>query len=144
MAKRILPTLALYGAALLLSVVILIGLFRLWRMNLHESFFYREDGLLALVWTKNTIETGWYLDKDRLGSPGTMDNRAFPISDSLHFVVMKGIAFFDRDASFVLNVYMLLTYVLSALSALFVFRHFGCSRSTALVGSQLFAFLPYS
>ncbi len=126
-----------------MSAAILIGLFHLWHVNLHESFFYGEDGLLSLIWTKNTVESGWYLDSDRLATPGTMDNRAFPISESLHFAVMKGIALFDRDASFVLNVYMLLTFPLSALTSLFVFRHFGCSRSTALLGSQLFAFLPY-
>jgi phosphoglycerol transferase len=141
--KRILTTAALYLAAALLSVAILIGLFRLWRMNLHESFFYREDGLLSLTWTKNTVENGWYLDSDRLGTPGTMDNRAFPISESLHFAVMKAIALFDRDPAFVLNFYVLLTFPLSALTSLFVFRHFGCSRSTSLIGSQLFAFLPY-
>src|SRR5260370_23476938 len=118
--KGVVKTAAYYTSAALISIGILVGVFRLWRTDLRHGFFDEFDGLLMLVWTKSTIETGWYLDNDRMGLPGAMDNRAFPVAESLHFAVMKGISLFDSDPVLVLNLYALLTFPLSALTSLFV------------------------
>src|SRR5262249_25476647 len=91
----------------------------------------------------STIENGWYLDNPSLGMPGELHYHDFPLADSLHFLIVKLLALCSRDHALVGNLYFLLTFPLAALSALFVFRRFQLAYGPALVGSLLFAFLPY-
>jgi phosphoglycerol transferase len=67
----------------------------------------------------------------------------YPLAESLHFGWLKVLIGLTGDPVSALNVYYLLTFPLAALAALFVFRHFQVSYGPALVGSLLFAFLPY-
>src|SRR5207249_8068612 len=62
---------------------------------------------------------------------------------SFHFLFLKAISLASKDSAFVLNFYFLLTFPLTTLSALMVFRRFQVSYGPGLVGSLLFAFTPY-
>jgi phosphoglycerol transferase len=132
-----------YVGAVLACMVVLIGSLRLWRADLHIPFVYSGDQLAVQMWAKGLIDNPWYLHNRLLSAPGTMEMEDYPIADSLHFLLMKAISLASRDSAFVLNVYFLLTFPLTTVSALMVFRRFQVSYGPALVGSLLFAFTPY-
>ena len=67
----------------------------------------------------------------------------FPLADNLHFFAIKLLSYVCGNWAAVLNLYFLLTFPLTTLSALIVFRRFGCGHLSSLLGSLLFAFLPY-
>jgi phosphoglycerol transferase len=132
-----------YAGAAALCVALLTCVYQLWKTDLTVPLEYCNDALLAEMFVQTVTENGWYLHNDRIGAPFGLDMHDFPVAESLHFAAIKGLAWIFDDPFVVLNLYFLLTFPLAALTALFVFRHFGCSYCPALVGSQLFAFLPY-
>lgn len=134
---------AAYGFAAALSLLVLVWAMRLWNADLRVPFIFWFDSLSFHALVKGTVENGWYLHNPRLGAPGGLDFHDYPMADSLHFVLIKLMALVWPDSAAVFNVYFVLTFPLATLSALFVFRHFGLAYVPALVGSQLFAFLPY-
>ncbi len=72
-----------------------------------------------------------------------MDLRDFPMADVLHFGILKALGAVFRDPVVVFNVYALLPFPLTALSAYFVLRRLRLGRLAALVPSVLYACLPY-
>src|SRR5262249_40293015 len=80
---------------------------------------------------------------DCLGAPFGQDLHDFPMADNLHFLLMKGIALAFPDAAVTFNVYLLLTFPLTTIAALFVLRRLGVSRPPAIVASLLYTFLAY-
>jgi phosphoglycerol transferase len=137
-------TLAAYLAAVLVCLILLVLVMKLWRVDLHVPFCYYWDGLFEGVWIKSVLDTGWYLENPYLGSPGTLDFHDWPMGhDNLHFLLVKFLAFFTSDFGLICNIYALLTFPLTTICSLFVFRRLGFSFGPALVGSLLFAFLPY-
>ena len=129
--------------ALVLCLVILTLAFRLWRIDLAVPIEYAQDGLIHLVWIKAIGEHGWYLHNPNLGAPTAMDMYDFPLVEGLHLFIMKVLYYLFGDAVVVGNVFYLLTYPLTTLSAMFVFRRFGVNSSISIVGGLLYAFQPY-
>jgi phosphoglycerol transferase len=68
---------------------------------------------------------------------------AYPAMENFHFVLIKLLSLFTSDHALVINLFYLLTFPLTALTALYFFRHFKFSFGPAVVGSLLYAFLPY-
>jgi phosphoglycerol transferase len=66
----------------------------------------------------------------------------FPLADGLFFLLLRAVSFVARDYARALNYYFLLTFPLTALTAVFAFRRFGASRVPAVAGALLYAFLP--
>jgi phosphoglycerol transferase len=104
---------------------------------------YQGDGLLYLAWVRTTLDEGWYLTNPRLGAPGVMDLRDFPLVDGLHFAAIKLIGLAAPGAGLCYNLYYLLTFPLTTLSALFSLRRLRIAYLPALTVSLLYAFLPY-
>src|SRR5439155_6861220 len=75
--------------------------------------------------------------------PGSGQLYAFPMADGLHFLLIKLLSFTGLGFGAAINLYCLLTFPLTALSSLFVLRHFRVSAAPALVASLLYTFLPY-
>ena len=132
-----------YAVAALVSLSILIGVQRLWRADLSVPFNYMGDAVANQLLIKGLIEHGWYLHNEAIGMPGGGDFHDHPMVDSLHFAMMKFISFFTTDHVRVFNLYYILTFPLTTLCSLFVFRRYGLSYAVALAGSVLYAFLPY-
>ncbi len=65
------------------------------------------------------------------------------MAESLHFLLIKAISLASRHSGKVMNLYFILTFPLTTLLALIVFRRFQVAYLPALVGSLLFAFTPY-
>lgn len=133
-----------YGGTVLVCVLLLVWALRLWRADLSVPILYDLDGLYYQSLFKGIVENGWYLFNDHLGQPGGMDLREFPISDGwCHYLIVKLLACTTHDYAVVFNLFYLLTFPLTAVSALFVLRRLGVSRLVAAVVSLLFTFLPF-
>ena len=133
-----------YAATLLLTVAALIVVLRLWKADLAIPLEYEGDALEAGLLVKGVVDTGWYLSNGFVGMPHGLDLRGFPFSANIiHFLTIKILAFFVSDWASVMNGFFLLTFPLTALSALFVFRRFKLAYAPSIAGSLLYAFLPY-
>ncbi len=142
-ANRRLKTLAEYAAAVALCLVILTCVMKLWRANARTPFEYGGDALFHGMVIKSIIDNGWYLRNNLIGMPGGAEVFYFPMPDNLPFGLVKLFSFFSSDYALILNFYFLLTFPLTTISSLYVFRHFKISYPIALMASLLYTFLPY-
>ena len=135
--------LAWYVGAMLLSVVLATVGMQLWNRDLHAPFYYDLDALLYLPLVKTTLENGSHWRTERLGAPGEQELYDFPIIDYLHFAILWALGRVIPDVLLVYNIYSLLTYPLTVLTAMWVMRWLKLSLPAAAVGGLLYAFLPY-
>ncbi len=133
--------------AYLLAVAICMGLFiyvaKLWRQDFNVPGAYSGDSFASATIMKGFIEKGTYLFNDRIGAPYGANLNDFPSSDSLHYGIACILSLFTHKWETMMQLIFLVSFPLSVISAMFVFRYFKSSLITAIVGSVLFAFLPY-
>ncbi len=143
----------------MLSLVIASFVLQLWRADFNIPFAYEwrdirqggealdpvgsNDALLFYTFFKGMSENGWYLHNPAIGAPGGLDFHDYPFADTVHFALIKVLQWMTPNYAVAVNLYFLLGFPLAVLSALFVFRQFKISWLPAVVGSLLFAFLPY-
>ena len=132
-----------YAIALAFTGGVLYYGMRLEDADLRVPFSYRHDALLILPLVKNTVEGGDHWTNDRLGAPGIQELYDYPIVDTLHFAGIRLLGRFFPDPVYVFNLYYLLTYPLTTLSAMFVLRRFRLSIPASIAMSVLYAFQPY-
>ncbi|MDQ2921683.1 MAG: hypothetical protein M3R52_08775 [Acidobacteriota bacterium] len=143
LANSRLRTIGEYAAAVALCLVILIFVMKLWRADPRTPFEYGGDALFYGMVIKGIVDNGWYLRNNLIGMPGGSELFYFPMADNLHFLLIKLFSLFTSDYALILNFYFLLTFPLTTISALYVFRHFKISYLIAVLGSLLYTFLPY-
>jgi phosphoglycerol transferase len=136
---------ALYAGGAVLSVVLAGVVMRLWEGNFSVPFSSTLSGdtLYYSAVVKGMIENGWYLHNDQLGMPAGQDLNDYPELDNVQYFLIKLISLVFHKYAVALNVYLLLGFPLITLSCLMVLRHFGISRLHSLLGSLIYAFLPY-
>jgi phosphoglycerol transferase len=133
-----------YPAVAILSLVIVVLVMQLWRANSRLPFAYHGEALYNGLLVKGILEYGWHLSNPALGAPTGLDLRDVPMSDNnLHFALIRPLALVTSNYARAMNAYFLLTFPLTALAALYVFRQFGLATWPALCGSLLYAFLPF-
>lgn len=137
--------LAWYAGTMLLALLLATIGMKLWGRNLHAPFYYDLDALLYLPLTRNVVEQGFWdcWHTERLGAPGVQELYDFPIIDFLHFAILWLLGKVFPDLLLVYNAYSLLTYPLTALTAMWVLRWLKLSLPAAALGGLLYAFLPY-
>ena len=145
-APRVAPwTFCLFGYAVALAItggVLYYGM-RLENADLHVPFVYKHDALLILPLVKATVEGGDHWTNDRLGAPGRQELYDYPIVDTLHFAVLRLLGRYYSDPIYVFNLYYLLTYPLTTLTAMFALRRFRLSIPASIAASVLYSFQPY-
>ena len=137
-------TIAVYLGIVLLSVVMLIWVMQLWNADL--SLPFRESGgdtYFNAMLVKNLGENGNLYQNAFLGAPDHMDLHDFPQPYFLDLFFVRLLYLFSHNFIFTLNLYFLLTFPLTAVISLFVFRCFKVSWVLAIFGSLLYTFLPY-
>jgi len=133
-----------YPGVALASLGLAAVLMKLWRADWHVPFTYHAEALFNGLLVKGTLEGGWFWRLPALGAPGTLDLRDLPMSDhNLHFVIIRLLGLLSSDWAVVMNLFFLLTFPLTAIAALYVFRRSGLAIPAALFGSLLYAFLPF-
>ncbi|QDU21664.1 hypothetical protein [Urbifossiella limnaea] len=132
-----------YVLAAVASTVLIAAGYRVDRLNLREPLDYDLDVLLILPMVKATVENGHHWEISRMGFPGRYELYDFPVVDHLHFAVVWLIGRFTSDAVLVFNLYHLLTWPLTAVTAMWAFRRLGLTHPFACAGGILYAFQPY-
>lgn len=134
----------LYGIVVLFSSLILFFSFRLYKVDLRIPFQYDGDAPHALMTVKTIIDNGWFLENKYLASPSGFQTYDFPLGDNnLSFLLIKIITVFFRDTALSVNIFYLLTFILTALTSAYAGRRLGLSRWMTIFFSISFAFLPY-
>lgn len=132
-----------YAGTMLLAALLVAAGYRLDRADLGAPFYYDLDSLLILPMVKSTVEQGTHWRNERMGYPGVQELHDFPVIDHLHFAIIKIIGLVVTNVFVLYNLYYLLTYPLTALTAMAAFRHLRLTLPAAAVGGILYAFLPY-
>jgi phosphoglycerol transferase len=132
-----------YGAVVAASLAVMVFTLQLWQMHSKIPLFDGGDNLMSEMFVQNILESGWIFDNARLGAPGALDMRDYPIPDVLHVAIIKVLGYLWHDPVVVLNLYYLLPFPLIALSAYFVLRRFRLGRIAAVVASVLYSSMPY-
>ena len=120
---------------------------QLWNAHLSVPLVYDGDAtgdeLFNGLLIKGIIDNGWYLNNGFVGAPTGLDLFDFPMADNLHFLLIRFISLFAGSWPATMNIFYLATFPLAVVTSLFVFRRLHVSTPIAVVGSVLFAFLPY-
>lgn len=130
------------GSMIVASVLVSAGL-RLDSQDLHAPFYYDQDALLYLPLVKTTVEHGTHWRNERMGAPGIQELYDFPIIDYVHLGSLWLLSRVTPDYLVAYNLYNLLTYPLTVLTAMIVLRWLKLSLPAAAAGALLYAFLPY-
>jgi hypothetical protein len=127
--------------ALAAAIVVL----ELWDTDLRVPFTYTGDGTLNLLFIKDVLENGWYFENSRLGAPHGLELYDYPVinGETLNLLFFRIFGLGTDDPALVMNLFFLLTFPLTALTAFIVLRRLPVSRGIALVVALLFALLPY-
>lgn len=141
--KDSLRTIGEYAVAVLLSLLAVTWVMRLWRADLRVPFAYAGDAVVYETFIKGIVDNGWYYHNLFVGVPSGLHMYDFPLPDNFHFLTLKIISLFTSDHALILNIFFLLTFPLTAITSLYVFRQFNVSYFPALLGSLLYTCLPY-
>ena len=96
MVRNLLKTVLAYATAVALCCGIMSYLL-LREAELRRPLNYSGDALLIQAWVKGLLDNGWYLHDRFTGVPDTWHMEDFPMSESLHFFIMKVIGLFTHD-----------------------------------------------
>lgn len=139
------------GSLLVTSILVFFGL-RLDRADLKAPFYYDLDALLILPMVKATVERGpcGHWRNERLGAGVTTPDRPqfqelydYPVIDLLHFSLIWLLSKVVSNVVVLFNLYFLLTFPLTTLTAMIAFRQLRLTLPGAAVGGLLYSFLPF-
>lgn len=144
-SKITMKAIGAYAAAVAICLVTLAWVMKLWDADIGIPFYYAKgrDVLAISMLIKGLIDNGWYQHNIFLGMPTGQYMYDYPLSNDLDFLIIKLISIFAHNYATTMNLYFLLTFPLTTVAAMLVFRQFKVSYASSLVGSLLFAFIPY-
>ena len=102
-----------------------------------------SDPFSTAVMVRSALDHGSVLENPRLGAPFRLEFHDYPMADRAHMMAMRIIGLFRRDFGFVMNLYFLLGFPLTAIAAVHALRSIGVGRVPAFTAGILYAFLPY-
>jgi hypothetical protein len=133
-------------AAPVLSLLIAAWVLRLGEAHLSLPWSYAGGGdtKFYLLLIKGILDHGWFQSNPSLGAPFGLQLYDFPQgADNLNLLMVKALGLFSSNPAWVLNVFFLLTFPLTAVSAYLVLRALGASTGAAVICATIFALLPY-
>lgn len=133
-----------YIFAAIFSLILFVLITHAWNLNLSIPFFYSWDSLFSGFLIKSMIDVGGYMTNPYIGAPNGFNLADFPINaDNFNFLIIKVLSYFTKNYAVILNVYYILTFPLTTLMTLAVFKRIGLQYPFALAASLLFTLLPY-
>ncbi|MFN8526284.1 MAG: hypothetical protein U0821_24560 [Chloroflexota bacterium] len=132
-----------YAAVALVALVATYPVLDLAAFSAGSAPLYRGDGLFHLAINKSLIENTWYFNNPRLAAPFGQDFYDFPFPETIHFILIKLLSLFSSDAIVVTNMFILILYPITAISAMYSLRIMGISTYTSFGLSALYAFQWY-
>jgi phosphoglycerol transferase len=112
--------------------------------NLEVPLHYRGDALIFLMYLKALLINGWPLEIPQLSAPFSLSGPAFPIATSFDWLLMKLLSLFTDQVGRILNLFWLLSLILSGGAAMLALRFLNIQPFIAAVLGVLYAFLPYA
>lgn len=100
-----------------------------------------EYGVFYII--KTIRDHGWYFYNPQVGGITGGEMYDYVYSDSLSFLLIKLISLFVNNIYAIGNIFYFMSYLLSALSSVYVCRKLNYSNSTSVLVGFLFAFSPY-
>jgi hypothetical protein len=132
-----------YIIATVICLLILVVLYRFWRVNFTVPFNYNGDSLTVGVGIKGIVENGWYLHNPSVGMPTGLFLNDYPNADFMYWAMIRILAVFTSNWALIFNLFILIAYPLVTLTSLYVFKHLKFSTTTAIVASLLYTYLPF-
>lgn len=126
---------------IVLTLFIVFVVYRLWKRNFSVPITYNNDGLGALAMFKKATLGEKLTSFDFFQAP--YGQKVYSQDFILSYFWVKFIMIFTTDIGIGLNVYWLLTYVFTAITAYYFLRKTGCGYIISMVGSIIYNFLPY-
>lgn len=134
---------AAYLICEVLCILALIWILRLWDADLFVPFVYQSDALVTGAWVKGLIDNTWWTQSSFLGMPFGQVHYDWPLMDTFDLIIIKILGLLSHNFALSLNLFYLLTFPLTALTTLFVFRTLNISIIQSIVGSLIYTFIPY-
>ena len=134
-----------YAIIAVVALVSAILVLKLWTVDLSIPLYYlaRRDTLTADSFMKGMLENGWFYQNDKLGAPLGSIAYDYPVFSLAHETLIRAILFAVPNPGFALNLFFVLGFPLTAITAYFVLRRLNIATMPAAVTSVLYAFLPY-
>jgi len=133
------------AAAMVLSFLVAVVTWRLWRANLHIPIFsVHGDVAYELVMVKTIMQHGWYETNSNLAAPIGQVNYDFPafVGELGKVLMVKALGVVFSNPAVVMNAMILGGFPLIALTAFLALRGLGFSKGVTLVCAVLFATSP--
>ena len=137
-------TLLLYLVQAFSVIGIAFFLLNIYTHDLRMPLVFGGDALVMMMYLKGMLLNGWTFYIPQLSAPYGLSAAAFPIATSTDWFLMKIISMFTSEAGLILNLFWLMTLVLSAWIATFSMRLLGVRDWLAFIGGVLFAYLPFA
>jgi hypothetical protein len=113
-------------------------------LSLPWNYASEGDAKFYLLLVKSIVAHGGYETSSSLGAPFGLRLYDFPQGgDNLNLLLIRGLGAFSQNPAWVLNVFFMLTFPLTAGSAYAALRYMRVSVGAALVCGVIFALLPY-
>lgn len=141
--KNRVKELRVYVITVLTCLLVLFWGFNLTEVNFKVPFTYNGDNLLSYLYSKTLMENNWVLINNNLGAPYNFSYYDFPMADNLFFAIIKILVIILKDSVLTINIYYLLTYVITAVTSVYVFRRFKIHEFFSIIGAIIYAFIPY-
>lgn len=125
------------------SIAALMGILRLWSVDLRVPLNYFGDGLYVLSNVIAVIETGWFWTNPLLSAPFSLPLISFPSNNSVDHAFVWLFSRFTSSPGLVMNLTWLAFFPLTAAAALWCLRLLGLSRLPAAAAGLLYSFLPF-
>jgi len=134
---------AAYLICEVLCILALIWILRLWDADLSVPFVYQGDAMAVGSLFKGLIDNIWWTQNSFLGMPFGQVNYDYPLTDTFNIIIIKILGLIFHNYAISLNLFYLLTFPLTALTTLYVFRTLRISIVSSIVGSLIYSFIPY-
>jgi hypothetical protein len=113
-------------------------------LSLPWNYASEGDTKFYLVLIKSILTHGSYQTNSSLGAPFGLQLYDFPQgADNLNLLLIRAFGLFSKNPALVLNLFFLLSFPLTAVSAYAALRSLGISTGTSVVCAVIFALLPY-
>ena len=126
---------------IIITLIAVVIVFQLWNRDINVPISYQNDGLGAVATVKGMIEGEGIWHRSYWSAPMEEDN--YMVDYILPLMIIRVIILFVKDAAVVINIFWILTYILTAITTYLFLRKLGIRYSIAIFGSIIYNFLPY-
>ncbi|MFH1899658.1 MAG: hypothetical protein ABIJ83_00080 [Patescibacteria group bacterium] len=137
--NKILP----YLFITIITILTFFYIYRAWGFNFNLPYFYRGDALWNIASVKGFIEQKQFIENKNLGAPFGNNYYDYPSSETMFKIPIALLASFIKNPVIIINLYYLLTFVITSITSYFVLNYFKVSNNLAILASLVVSFLPY-